>query len=169
MLSAIGLSAYGVGLPAMALVRIFAPSFYARHDTATPARVTITAIVVNIAVKFVLVRGFHLGIAGLAMGTSVGAWVNVGLLVLLAHRRDHLAFSREFWRALVPILLAAAATAGCAYAAVHVGAHYLHMAAYRQQILLALAVLASGIAYGAIVLVFRKRLPFGRWNPAIEA
>ena len=46
----------------------------------TPARITVTAIAVNIALKFVLVWGFHLGIAGIALGTSLGAWTNVALL-----------------------------------------------------------------------------------------
>ena len=162
VLAATALGAYGVGLPAMALVRVFGPSFYARHDTKTPARVTVAAVVVNIAVKFVLVRGFDLGIAGLALGTSVGAWVNVGLLVFLARKRDHLKFSPEFRRALVPIFLAAVATAGAAYAAVHGGGAFLHFKLFRQQALLGLAILASGVAYGAIVLIFRRRLPLGR-------
>jgi putative peptidoglycan lipid II flippase len=65
------LAAYGVGLPAMALVRIVASTFYARHDTMTPARVTVTAIAVNIALKIVFVWGFHLGIAGIALGTAL--------------------------------------------------------------------------------------------------
>ena len=44
-LAALALAAYGAGLPAMALVRIVASTFYARHDTLTPARATVTAIV----------------------------------------------------------------------------------------------------------------------------
>ena len=43
-LSAMALAAYGVGLPAMALVRIVASTFYARHDTATPVRATVIAM-----------------------------------------------------------------------------------------------------------------------------
>ena len=39
----LALMAYGVGFPAMALVRIVASTFYARHDTMTPARATVTA------------------------------------------------------------------------------------------------------------------------------
>jgi putative peptidoglycan lipid II flippase len=162
VLSAIALSAYGVGLPAMALVRIFAPTFYARHDTMTPARVTITAVAVNIAIKIVLVLGFHLGIAGIALGTSAGAWVNVGLLVYLGHKKNLLHLGRDFRRALFPIALAGAATAGAAYAAVHVGGQILHLVMFRQIVLLALAVLASSIVYGLIVLAFRNRLPLGR-------
>jgi putative peptidoglycan lipid II flippase len=162
VLSAIALSAYGVGLPAMALTRIFAPTFYARHDTMTPARVTITAVAVNIAVKIVLVLGFHLGIAGIALGTSAGAWVNVGLLVFLGQRKNLLHLGQDFRRALFPIALAGAAVAGAAYVAVHVGGRVLHLVAFREIVLLVLAVLASSIVYGLILLVFRNRLPLGR-------
>lgn len=167
-LSAIALASYGVGLPAMALTRIFQATFYARHDTATPARITVTAIIVNVALKFVLVWGFDLGIAGIALGTSIGAWVNVGLLVVFGHRRALLHLGEEFWRAIVPILLAGAATAGAAYGAVHAGGHALHLTVLRQEILLALAILSAGIAYGAVVYVFRDRLPLGRLARAVS-
>jgi putative peptidoglycan lipid II flippase len=162
LMSAIGLSAYGFGLPAMALVRVFGPSFYARHDTKTPARITVAAVIVNIAVKFALVQGLGMGIAGLALGTSIGAWVNVGLLVFIARKRDHLRLSHDFWGALVPIVLAAAGTAAAAYAAVHIGGAMLQLHLFMQQVLLAMAIVASGVVYGTIVLIFRKRLPLGR-------
>ncbi len=58
--AATALAAYGVGLPAFALVRIFASTFYARHDTATPARITFVAFGANIAMKLALVWGLHL-------------------------------------------------------------------------------------------------------------
>jgi putative peptidoglycan lipid II flippase len=161
-LSAIALATYGVGLPAMALTRIFQATFYARHDTMTPARVTVTAIAVNIALKFLLVWGFHLGIAGIALGTSFGAWVNVGLLVWLGHRHNLLQLGGAFWRALFPICLAAACTGGAGYAAVHFGGYELPDVPQRQVVLLALAIAASAAAYGAVVLAFRNKLPVGR-------
>src|SRR5579862_1769661 len=138
-LSAIALTTYGVGLPAMALTRIFQATFYARHDTATPARVTVTAIAVNIALKFLLVWGFHLGIAGIALGTSFGAWTNVGLLVLTGHRRGLLHLNASFWRSLAPSVVAAIATGAAAYAAVEWGSPLLHGVPLRQVVLLAVA------------------------------
>ena len=161
-LSAVALATYGVGLPAMALVRIFASTFYARHDTMTPARVTVTAIAVNIALKLVFVWGFHLGIAGIALGTSFGAWVNVGLLAWLGHRHGLLRLHANFWRSLVPIVVAAVATAAAAWGAVHFGGDVLGDIALRQTVLLLLAVIAGVIAYGAVVMLFRNRLPLGR-------
>lgn len=163
VLSAAGLAAYGVGLPAMALTRIFQATFYARHDTSTPARVTVAAIAVNIALKILLVWGFHLGIAGIALGTSVGAWVNVLLLAVIGMRREALHLHGEFWRSLPPSFLAAGATAAAAYLAVTFGAaHFMHLGGWRQVVLLAFAILAASVAYGAVVLVFRSRLPLGR-------
>ena len=64
----------------MAMVRIVASTFYARHDTMTPVRATVIAIVSNILLKVVFVWGLHLGVAGVALGTALGAWINVGIL-----------------------------------------------------------------------------------------
>lgn len=164
-LSAIALMTYGVGLPAMALTRVFQATFYARHDTATPARITVSAIVINIAFKFLLVWGFHLGIAGIALGTSIGAWTNVVLLILFGRRRGLLRLNATLWRSLVPSVLAAIGTGAAAYGAVVWGGQVLHAVWQREVVLLAMAIAASGIVYGAILLIFRKRLPLGRLAP----
>ncbi len=161
-LSAIALATYGVGLPAMALVRIFQSTFYARHDTVTPVRVTVTAIAVNIAFKVIFVWGLQLGIAGIALGTSLGAWVNVALLALLGHRRGLLRLNADFRRALVPVALAGTVTAMAAYAAVHLGGEVLPTGGLHQAGLLGLAAVSGTLAYAAVVLLFRNRLPLGR-------
>ncbi len=172
-LSAVALASYGVGLPAMALVRIMASTFYARHDTMTPARVTVTAIVVNIALKLLFVWELHLGIAGIALGTALAAWANVGLLTILGLRRELLRLNADFWRSLAPIALAGLATAISAYAAVVLGGRFLHGGTLivhridlRQAVLLGFAIAASSIAYGTIVVLFRNRLPLGRLTRA---
>jgi putative peptidoglycan lipid II flippase len=162
-LSAIALATYGVGLPAFALTRIVQATFYARHDTATPVRITLGALACNIALKFVFVWGLHLGIAGIALGTSFGAWINVAALTVMGRRRGLLQFDADFLRSLVPIFLAAAVTAAAAYGAVYFGGAVLHDVKFLQVILLAAAIVAGGICYGLIVLIFRNRLPLGRF------
>jgi putative peptidoglycan lipid II flippase len=79
------LAAYSVGLPAVVLIRSAVASFYARQDTATPLIASFTGIGVNLALKLLLFRQY--GAAGLAFATAIGAWTNVGLLMLLATRR----------------------------------------------------------------------------------
>ena len=156
------LMAYGAGLPAMALVRIVASTFYARHDTLTPARATVIALVSNITLKVLFVWALHWGVAGIALGTAVGAWVNVALLTWTGRSRALLAIEKQFLRALIPALLAALACGAGAW----LGAGLGQMAMpghYRDVAGLATAMLCAGLGYGAAVLVFRNRLPLGRF------
>jgi putative peptidoglycan lipid II flippase len=161
-LAAIGLAAYGVGLPAFALVRIMASTFYARHDTMTPARATLTAFGANLALKVVLVWGLHLGIAGIALGTAFGAWLNVGQLVWTGRRRGLLVVDAHFRRAIVPVLLAAVGAGAGAWLGVHAAAHVPVGHALRDVVNLAAGAALGGALYIGIVLAFRRALPLGR-------
>ena len=158
-ISAAALMAYGVGLPAFVLVRVLAATFYARHDTATPVRGTLLAVAVNIAMKFVLVWGVHLGAVGVALGTSLGTWTNVIILFWLGWRRDLLHIDAHLTRALPAILMAAVATGAAALGGVVLG----EGANLGKEMLLACAVIAGGLAYGAVTLAFRTRLPLGKF------
>jgi putative peptidoglycan lipid II flippase len=162
--SADALMAYGIGLPAFVLIRCVAPTFYARGDTATPVRATIASVAVNIALKFALVWGFHFGAVGIALGTAIAAWVNVGLLVAMASRRDLLSIDAGFWRALPVSLLAAVLTGLCAWAGAAAAAHMFGSAgALADAVVLGVAVLGGAIAYAAVTWLFRDRLPLGRF------
>jgi putative peptidoglycan lipid II flippase len=162
--SAMALAGYGVGLPAFVLVRVIAATFYSRHDTATPVRATMLAVVVNIALKFLLVWGLHMGALGVALGTSLGSWANVTLLVILARRRGLLVVDDTFLRSLLPSLLGAAATGGAALLGATVGLAMFHGGALQREAALGFAVLFGMIAYGAVTLLFRNRLPLGRFQ-----
>lgn len=161
--SAGALAAYGVGLPAFVFVRVIAATFYARHDTATPVRATMLAVAVNVGLKFLLVWGFHLGAVGVALGTSLGSWANVSLLVWLARRRGLLFFDETFLRALGPSALGAVAAGGCALGGATLGLALVPVAGLLQrETALALAVLFGAVAYAAVGIVFRRSLPLGR-------
>jgi putative peptidoglycan lipid II flippase len=163
-LSAVALTAYGIGLPAFALVRIVASTFYARHDTMTPARATVVAIAANIALKVIFVWGFNLGIAGIALGTSIGAWVNVAQLVFVGRRRGLLQTRAEFRRAIVPVLAAGIAAGGGALLGVIAGARLAVPGPFHDASLLAMAIVLGAGAYLAVVFVFRRALPLGRFT-----
>ncbi len=156
------LAAYGVGLPAMAMVRIIASTFYARHDTMTPVRATVTAMICNIALKVVFVWGLHLGVPGVALGTALGAWINVGMLTWYGHSRALLAIEKIFLRSLTPALLAALACGAGAWAGARlgesaIGGHYADVAA------LIVAIVCASAGYGAVLFLFRKSLPLGKF------
>ena len=160
--AAAALSAYGIGLPAFVLLRCVTPSFYARGDTATPVWATIAGVAANIAMKFVLVMGLDLGVFGLALGTSFGAWTNLGVLAYLARRRSVLVATPELKRGILPVL-AAASAAGIGFFAGEALAQNLLAPAggFRELIAFAIAGILGAAAFAIVVMSFRRSLPLG--------
>lgn len=88
------LAAFALGLPAFTLTKIFQPGFYAREDTRTPMNFAMIAVAVNLVASFVLAS--YLSHVGIALATSVAAWVNACLLVFTAVRRKQYAADARF-------------------------------------------------------------------------
>jgi putative peptidoglycan lipid II flippase len=84
------------------------PGFYARRDTATPVKIALVVLVVNVILNFVLIWGLGLGIGGLAAAVAISSWLNCIILYAILHRRGH--FRVEKWLAnrILRQLLAAA-------------------------------------------------------------
>ena len=84
MMAAASLRAYTLGLGAFMLIKVLAPGFYAREDMRTPVRIGIIAMganmILNVAFVLPLMWWFNLGHVGLALATSVSAWLNAVLL-----------------------------------------------------------------------------------------
>ena len=77
-MASLSLMAYSVGLLAFILIKVLAPGYYARQDTRTPVHIGLIAMGVNMLFNLVLI--FPLQHAGLALATSLSAFVNAGLL-----------------------------------------------------------------------------------------
>lgn len=84
LMSGFSLRAYAIGLTAFMLIKVLAPGFYARQDMKTPVRIGIIAMVANMLLNLAFVLPlyfyFNLGHVGLALATSVSAYLNAGLL-----------------------------------------------------------------------------------------
>ncbi|MDZ7779729.1 MAG: murein biosynthesis integral membrane protein MurJ [Gemmatimonadota bacterium] len=82
------LAGYALGLPASAGSRLLSSAFYALRDARTPARIayvrvlvsTVTGVVLMIPLDRLGFESLRLGAAGLALGASVGAWLEYVLL-----------------------------------------------------------------------------------------
>ncbi|NKC32433.1 murein biosynthesis integral membrane protein MurJ [Falsiroseomonas selenitidurans] len=99
------LVAGAIGLPAFVLVKALTPGFFARGDTATPVKVGILVVVLNLALNLALIP--VLAHVGIALATSIAAWINVAILGALLVRRRQFRADRRL-RRTVPRLLAAA-------------------------------------------------------------
>jgi putative peptidoglycan lipid II flippase len=103
------LSAYAVGLLPFVLIRSTVATFFARGDTATPVKAALIAAAVNIAFKFLLMG--PLAQVGLALATSIGAWINLGLVIWFAHRAGHARIDRRLRGSVIKLSAAGVAVA----------------------------------------------------------
>ncbi len=112
--TAAALVAYAIGLPAFVLVKALTPGFFARGDTATPVKVGLLIVALNLGLNLALTP--LLAHVGIALATALAAWVNVAALGWLLMRRRQLVLDRRLRRA-VPRLLGAAVLMSMALAA----------------------------------------------------
>ena len=73
---------YAIGLPALILIKILAPGFYARQVMRTPVKIAFVTVVVTQVLAVLLAWPLGFGHAGLTLATSLGACFNAGLLFL---------------------------------------------------------------------------------------
>ncbi|MGC8470138.1 MAG: murein biosynthesis integral membrane protein MurJ, partial [Acetobacteraceae bacterium] len=85
--SAAALVAYAAGLPAFVLVKVLAPGFFARGDTRTPVLIALAAMVLNIGFNLALMG--PLAQVGVALATTLAAWVNAASLAAMLFRRGY--------------------------------------------------------------------------------
>lgn len=79
------LVAFSTGLPAYLTVKVFAPGFYANHDTKTPFKIALLCVGVNLFFNLTLIH--HFQHVGMAMATAIASWVNVALMARILHKR----------------------------------------------------------------------------------
>lgn len=76
--TSMALIAFATGLPAFVLIKLLQPGFFARENTKTPTFFAAISVAVNIAASLALFPQYqHVGIA---VATSLSAWVNTILL-----------------------------------------------------------------------------------------
>jgi putative peptidoglycan lipid II flippase len=104
--TAAALAAYAAGLPAFVLIKIMTPGFFARHDTATPVKIAVAAMITNLCLTVLLGLVLPFGHVGNACATSIAGWVNALSLMVLLHRRGHFRLDARS-RRIVPRIIAA--------------------------------------------------------------
>ena len=141
------LAAYGIGLLGAASAKLFASGFFALRDTRTPVKISIATLLLSGALAALLLR--PLGVAGIALGSSVGASVALLVQLWMLEGRIGPVLDRVVWRSLAVSVAAAAAGAAAGIAAAGAGA------ALGPMVRAAAALAAFGAVYAAVTLVFK--------------
>lgn len=107
------LRAYSLGLIAFMLVKVLAPGFFARQDMRTPVRIGVIAMVANMFLNLMFVLPLHhyfeIGHVGLALATSVSAFLNAGLLLIALRKKAIYLPGGHWWRFLLKLAAGVAA------------------------------------------------------------
>lgn len=149
------LLAFTLGLPAFLAVKIFAPGFYASHDTKTPFKIAVLCVAVNLFFNLTLVYVAHLAFVGMALATTIAGWVNVAVMAYILHRRGIFAPDALLKTRLVKMLVACGVMmlALAVIDPLFADAYQAH--ALQKVIALGTTILAGMVAYGAAVLVLK--------------
>jgi len=91
--ASLSLMAYMLGLPALIVIKILAPGYYARQDTRTPVRIGIIAMACNMFMNIAFVvplvmLDYEAPHVGLALATSLSAYINATLLYRGLRKKD---------------------------------------------------------------------------------
>ncbi len=151
------LAAYAVGLLPFVLIRSFTATFLARGDTATPVKALLISVVVNVALKLMLMGTYAQ--VGLALATAAGAWVNFALVVWFAARADLIGFDARLRRASVKFLVIALVLALALMAGERaLDILFASMTRLRAEAELATLVGIGGLVYGlAVIALFGRK------------
>lgn len=169
LMASYSLGAIAVGLTAFMLIKVLAPGFYAREDLKTPVRIGIIAMVSNMVLNLLFVYPLHtywqIGHVGLALATSLSAWLNAGLLYLGLRRADVLALEPGWGRYLGKLGLAVVTMGVALYWANPAAALWQQWPWWQRGGVLALLCLSGGSVY-LVVLALTGVRPSQLRSPA---
>ena len=115
------LAIFALGLPAFVMIKVFSPAYFAREDTATPMRYASISLAANtlgsIALFFLFRSWGWMPQLGIAIATSIGGWLNAGLLWSTLKSRGAFQADDRLRRNLPMIGLASIAMAAVLYVA----------------------------------------------------
>jgi putative peptidoglycan lipid II flippase len=150
------LAAYAIGLIPFVTIRSAVATFYARKDTATPVKASLTGLTINVLLKVLLMGS--LAQIGLALATAVGAWINLLLVLGFAVRAGYLELDKALMQSLAKFVVCGAVVSAALWIAAKLAAiQFAQMHTLRDE-----TTLVWLMAVGAFVYAFAILLLFGR-------
>jgi putative peptidoglycan lipid II flippase len=145
------LMAYGAGLLNFMLIKVLAPGYYSRHDTKTPVRYGIIAMVSNMVLNLIFAIPF--GYVGLAIATSLSALLNAGLLYRGLHLQNIYRVSPETLTFIGKITAATAVMALSIYCFGPVEQQWLDWHTGERLVALSALITAGALSYFVVLLL----------------
>jgi len=145
------LRGFALGLPGYVLIKVLQPGFFARENTRAPMMMAGITVVVNIVVSLLLFG--PLGHVGIAIATTVAAWVNVFLLARGLKGLVHP--GKEFWTKSLRICIASVVMGVLVWVGYLVLGSWFEESFWKQVTALGILVGLGMSAYAVLVLMLK--------------
>jgi putative peptidoglycan lipid II flippase len=154
------LMGFAIGLPAYVLIRVLQPGYFSRKDTKTPTIFAGISVIANIGFSLLLFPSLqHVGIA---LATSISAWINAALLAIFLARRGHFSLTAGEWKNHALIILISLIMGAVLYAlAQRAGAIFAPGASFLIQALALFAICTFGSVLYFTLIHFSGAQPLG--------
>ncbi len=150
--TAIALVCYSAGLPAFVIIKIFQPNFFARHDTTTPVKIAASSVVINLILNLILMQYFaH---AGLAMATSIAAWLSAAIFAIILKTRNLYSPKKQLFGKIIRIILAATVMGLGLVALKEISGDFAQSSSFFGICLLLLSIFCGGFIYFVSLFLF---------------
>jgi len=145
------LQGFALGLPGYVLIKVLQPGYFARENTRAPMMMALVTVIVNIVVSLLLFA--QLGHVGIAIATTISAWVNVALLSRGLRGLVHPGV--DFWSKTLRIVMASVAMGILVWLGLQAIGSWFEGAFWQQCLALGLLV-GLGITTYAILILAMK-------------
>mgnify|MGYP001315771093 CR=1 FL=1 len=105
-MSFLSLQMLAFGLPFFMLIKVLIPAFFAQQDTKTPLQIAILSLLLNIILNYIFAFSLGFGHYGLALGSSIAAFISGMLLILKLKHSSIIKFNKGLVLFFVRILVA---------------------------------------------------------------
>ena len=145
------LQGFALGLPGYVLIKVLQPGYFARENTKAPMMMAGVTVIVNIVCSLLLFGPF--GHVGIAVATTISAWVNV--ILLSRGLRGMLHPGPDFWSKTFRTILASLGMGLFVWLAYQMLGSWLDEVFWKKCIALALLVGLGMITYALMILVMK--------------
>ena len=156
-MASLSLQAYAIGVIAFMLIKVLATGFFSRQDTKTPVKVGIQCAVANMVFNLLLIG--PLDHVGLALATTLSAFMNAGLLLFGLRKEGVFIWQSGWGRMLLRMAVANTALVAVLLFLAPSLQQWLVWDVWSRIGMMALLVVAGLAVYGVMLLVMglRKR------------
>ena len=152
------------GLPAFIMIKILVIPFFANEDTKTPIKISLFCMSINLILNLILIREFlHVG---LAISTSVSAWINFILLFYILNKNLNYSFDISIFKVFLKVSLASLTMSYIVLKTYEFMINNFEMyTLYNTNFILILCIIFGIIIYSALMyLLGIKELEINKWK-----